>query len=161
MTDLKKQLQKLDISKLRLKNGRTVASEIMHHAAILADCIEMELDAVYDSYSPKVYRRTYDLYNSLYLDGKVRIDVTGKGAKLSVGVHFDDGAIHTGFGGEKVNTAILLNEGWQTHGSFAHVPYFGYRDGTHFIEKGIERYKEKVKNPFVIKLAINGEERIF
>lgn len=161
MKDIKSRLKNLDVSKLKMKNGRTIADEIKRHAVILTDCIQYELDTVYDSYSPVVYRRTYNLYNSIYIDDKVRIDISSNGSNLSIGIHFDDGAIHKGFDGSDADTALLLNDGWQTHGSFADVPYFGYRDATHFIENGIQAYKRKVNNPFNVKLTKNGIEEIY
>ena len=161
MSDLKKQLKNLNVSKLKMKNGNTVEKELKRHAAILADCIMEELNNVYDSYTPKVYERSYGLYNSLYIDEGVHLDIGSHGAGLSIGLHFDDGAMHDSFTGGKVNTAILLNEGWQTRGSFSHVPYLGYREGTHFIEKGIMRYKRVVRNPFTVRLVINNKERTF
>lgn len=65
---------------------------------------------------------------------------------------FDDGAWHTGLDGKDVNTAVLLNEGWQTSGKFKDVPYFGYRKATHFIEKAVEEYRRSVQNPFNVKI---------
>lgn len=161
MNNLRKQLNSLNVSKLKMKNGNTVEKELKRHAAILADCIMQELDNVYDSYSLKIYQRTYGLYNSLYIDDSVRIDISSSGAGLSIGLHFDGGAIHQGFNGEFVNTAVLLNEGYQTHGSFSHIPNFGYREGTHFIEKGIQKYNRNVSNPFAVRLTINNEIREF
>lgn len=158
MDSLKKQLQKLDVSQLKMKSGDSVAAELKRHARILANCIQYELDKVYNSYEPKIYERTYDTYNSLMV-GNLEIKVTATGAALGVSLIFDDGAIHKGFDGTPVNMAVLLNEGWQT--GFSDVPYFGKREGTHFIEKGIERYKQKVKNPFAVKLHINNETREF
>ena len=161
MSDWVKQLKATDVKKLRLKNGNTVEKELKHHAAILADCIQDELDKVYDSYVPIQYTRSYGLYNSLYIDDRIKIEIYSDGTNLAISICFDDGAIHESFSGEKVNTAILLNEGWQTHGSFSGVPYLGYRDGEHFVEVGIEKYKRTVNNPFTVKFTINNEERIF
>lgn len=144
-----------------MKNGNSVEKELKRHASIVADCIMEELNDVYDIYRPKVYNRSYGLYNSLYIDDGIKIDISSSGAGLSIRLHFDDGAIHESFSGEDANTAVLLNEGWQTHGSFSHVPYLGYREGTHFIENGIEKYKRKVSNPFTVKFIINDDERIF
>ena len=128
MSNLKASLKNLDISRLKLKNGKSVETELKRHAAILADCILDQLDKVYDAYEPKIYKRTYNLYNSVCVDNKVVAEVTAKGAALSITVGFDEGALHTGLDGKIVNTAVLLNEGWQTHGKFANVPYFGYRE---------------------------------
>lgn len=161
MSNIKGQLRNLDVSKLKMKNGRTVEAELKRHAEILADCIMECLDAVYDSYMPKTYIRSYGLYHSLYISDVVRVDISSSGVNLSIGLHFDDGAIHKSFDGEDINTAVLINEGWQTHGSFAAVPMLGWRTGEHFIEKGIEKYKRKVSNPFKVRFTINNEERIF
>ena len=150
--DLKKQLQKLDVSKLKTVGGDTVEKELKRHARFLANCIMYRLDQVYDSYEPKVYNRTYDLYNSVYVDDKVFAEVSSTGASLSINVCFDDGAWHRGLNGKKVNTAVLLNEGWQTHGAFANVPYFGFREPTHFIELAVEDYKRGVPKPFDVEI---------
>lgn len=158
MDNLKAQLQKLDVSQLKMGSGNCVAVELKHHARILANCIQYELDRVYNSYETKVYQRTYGTYNSLMI-GNLEIKVTATGAALGISVLFDENAVHKGFDGEPVNMAVLLNEGWQT--GFSDVPYFGQREGTHFIEAGIERYKQKVKNPFAVKLKIGDEIREF
>lgn len=126
----------------------------------MADCIMAELDEVYDSYSPKVYRRLYGLYNSLYI-GNIKVDISSTGTSLSINLGFNDGAMHENFDGQEMNVALLLNEGYLTHGRFADVPYFGYREGTKFTQKGIERYKRSVKNPFAVRLTINGDEEMF
>lgn len=161
MSNWKKQLSNLDVSKLKLKNGHTVEAELKQHASILADCIMECLDTVYDSYTPRIYQRSYGLYNSLYIDDVFSVDISSNGESLCIGLHFDDNAVHKSFDGEDVNTAVLINEGWQTHGSFSHVPYLGWRSETNFIDKGIEKYKQKVTKPFKVRFTINDEERIF
>lgn len=161
MSNLSKQLKNLDVSRLKMKNGATVEKELRRHASILADCIMEELNKVYESYEPKVYKRSYKLYDSLVVDSNAHIDVSAHGANLSIGLHFDDNAIHYGFDGEPVNTAILINEGWKTHGQFKDVPYLGYREGTYFIDKGIEQYKRRVSNPFMVRFTFNDVERIY
>lgn len=91
MSNLKQQLKKLDVSKLQLVSGGTIAKELRRHAAILADCIMWALDEVYDSYEPKVYKRTYGLYNSLVI-GNVKLDITTSGTSLSINLTFDRAA---------------------------------------------------------------------
>ena len=118
-----------------MENGNTVKEELKRHASILADCIIEELDSVYDSYTPTVYKRTYGLYNSVYIDNGIKIDVSNKGIAISLGLHFDDGAIHESFSGEDANTAVLLNEGWSWKKTTVDIPYFSRREVTHFIEK--------------------------
>ncbi|MBR5596654.1 MAG: hypothetical protein IKW30_04515 [Lachnospiraceae bacterium] len=161
MSNIKKQLRQLDVGKLKMKTGRTVEQEIRYHASILADCIMEEMqDSIYD-YSNKVYKRTYDLWNSLYIDDKMRVDVSSKGTSLSISLQFSDEVMHENFFGESVGVAGILNEGYQTRGSFADVPMLGWREATNFIDNGILKYKQRVSKPFTVKFTINGEERIF
>lgn len=162
MSNIRKQLRQLDVDKLKMKNSdKTLEQELKYHAGILADCIMEEMqDSIYD-YSPQMYRRTFDLWNSLYINDKVRVNVSGKGTSLSISVQFSDEVMHENFEGEQVNIAGILNEGYHTHGTFANVPMLGFREATNFIDNAILKYKQRVRNPFVVKFRINGEERIF
>ena len=160
MSNIRKQLRRLDVSKLKMKTGRTVEQEIRYHASILADCIMEEMqDSIYE-YSNKVYKRTYDLWNSLYIDDKMRVDVSAKGTSLSIGVHFSDEVMHENFFGQNVNVAGILNEGYEW-GNNPHIPYLSEREATNFIDNGILKYKQRVTKPCKVKFTINGEERIF
>lgn len=161
MSNIRKQLKNLDVSKLKLKNGRSVEQELKRHAEILYDCILEEMDnSIYSVYSPKVYMRNFNLYNALRINDMVKI--SAKNSSFYVELYFDeDDVMHKNFFGEKVDVATILNEGYQTHGSFADVPMLGWRDATKFIDNGILKYKQKVTNPFKVKFTINGEERIF
>ena len=161
MSDLKKQLKALDVSKLKMKNGNTVAEELRKHAKILADCIQRALDDVYESYNPKVYRRSCSLYDSLYIDDVIKVEVSAKGTNLSIRLSFDKNAMHENFYGEESNVAILLNKGWSWKNSSVDIPYLSSREGTHFIERGIEEYKRSVKKPFAVRFTINDDVRMF
>ena len=158
--NVQQQLRNLDVKSLKLPNGKTIESELKRHAAILADCIQSRLDEVYESYEPKQYKRSYRLLNSLFI-GPVQIEAKSTGVSLAVHIGFDEGAIHRGFDGQDADTALLLNDGWRTNGSFKNVPYLGYRDGTYFIEQGIADYKRKVPNPFPIMLNKHGVPEYF
>lgn len=144
-----------------MKNGNTVADELRKHAKILADCIQKELDEVYESHNPTVYRRSYSLYDSLYIDDVIKVDVSAKGANLSIRVSFDEGSHHDNFYGEDSNVAALINEGWSWKNSSVDIPYLSSREGTHFIERGIEEYKRSVKKPFAVRFTINDDVRMF
>lgn len=154
MNDLKKQLRNLDVSKLRMSNGNTVQNELKKHARILANCIMEELNKVYSGYSPKVYERTYDLYNSVEIDDALKVEVGTKGTTLSMRVYFDDGAIHSSLYGNNVNMAELLNNGWTVKKDvwFKDIYHFGYYEGSHYIEKAIQKYRSRVSNPFEIQV---------
>ena len=161
MSDLRKQLKALDVSRLKMKNGNTVEEELRRHARILCDCIQKALDDVYEAYSSKVYRRSYALYDSLYIDDVIKVELSAKGANLSIRLSFDENAMHENFYGEESNVAVLLNEGWSWKNSSVDIPYLSSREGTHFIERGIEEYKRSVKKPFAVRFTINNEVRMF
>ena len=144
-----------------MKNGNTVADELRKHAKILADYIQRALDDVYESYNPKVYRRSYALYDSLYIDDVIKVDVSAKGANLSIRLSFDENVMHENFYGEDSNVAALLNEGWSWKNSSVNIPYLSSREGTHFIERGIEEYKRSVRKPFAVRFIINDDIRMF
>lgn len=154
MNDIKKQLRNLDVSKLRMLNGNTVQNELKQHARILANCIMEELNKVYSGYLPKVYERTYDLYNSVEIDDVLKVEVGTKGTTLSMRVYFNDGAIHSSLYGNNVNMAELLNNGWTVKKDvwFKEIYHFGYYEGSHFIEKAIQKYRSRVRNPFEIQV---------
>ena len=161
MSNIANQLRRLDVSKLKMKNGNTVEEQLRKHARILGDCIEKALDSVYESYNPKVYRRSYGLYDSLYIDDVIKVDVSAKGTNLSIKLSFDDNCYYENFYGEESNVANLINEGWSWRNSSVDIPYLSRREGTHFIEAGIEEYKRSVSNPFTVRFTINDEARIF
>ncbi|MDO5411377.1 MAG: hypothetical protein Q4F21_13180 [Lachnospiraceae bacterium] len=158
---IQNQLKNLDISRLRLANGRKLETELGNHARLLADCLKLELNNVYMDYAPVMYRRTKQLLDSIKVDVRTRFNRNGTKYELSVQVYFDQGSIHTGLDGLPADVEVLLNEGWQTHGAFQNVPYFGYREGTHYIEWGVYRYRKFEQTHFPIRLRIAGEERIF
>lgn len=159
MDNLINQLKRLNITKLKKVDGKPLKEDLKQHARFLADCVMRRLDEVYEFYKPKIYQRTYGLYNSVYIDGVPVVKISSAGATLSIHVRFDDGVRRKGLNAEMVNLAVLLNEGWQTEGKFKNVPYFGYREATHFIEKAVEDYKRGVANPYNIKINKDYNER--
>jgi hypothetical protein len=154
------QLKNLDVGKLKTTSGRKIEDELRRHARILANYIELELDKVYESYEPKVYQRSYGLYNAPEIDQTIRVDISSSSAKLSIAIHFD-GAIHQSLSSKPMNTAWLINDGWQVRNAwFKNVPMFGYREASHFLENACEKYKKSVSNPFTVKLT-KGDETIY
>ena len=100
MSNIKKQLRQLNVSKLKMQTGRTVEQEIKHHAKILYDCILEEMDnSIYSAYSPKAYTRNFNLYNALRVNDVVKVSV--KKSSLYVELYFDeDDVLHENFFGE-------------------------------------------------------------
>lgn len=159
---IKEQLQSLDISQLKLKNGKSIDAELTRHARILAECIQLSLkENVYDAYQPKQYKRTYALLDSIQFNVTPEWDLDDEKAGLKINIYFDERSKHLSILGNESDVEVLLNEGYQTNSSFQNVPYFGFRKGTHFIEFGIEKYREIVGNPFDIRLNIAGKTRYF
>ena len=58
------------------------------------------------------------------------------------------------WGGGEVNTLLLMNSGYQVKtGWHKDIPYFGYREGGHFLEKAVERFNKD--NAFGIEINID------
>ena len=96
----------------------------------------------------------------MYIDDKVRIDVSSKGMGLTISIRFDNESFHENFYGKESNIINIWNEGYEWKNN-PHIPYLSEREGSHFIESAIEKYKQRVNNPFTVKFVINNEERIF
>lgn len=82
---------------------------------------------------------------------------------MSLDIYFDDSGYHrSGDGvqgwdgnGETVNTAYLLNYGYEVEKDvwFKDIPNFGYRSAGHFIENGIADFE--ASNPYGIKIKVH------
>ncbi len=159
--NLKSQLKNIDVTKLKLKNGKTYGQVMVEETNRLRDCIQARLDAYMNSYQPKIYSRTGALQNSLKVDDILNLKVTGK--TMSLDIYFDDSGYHrSGDGiqgwdgnGETVNTAYLLNYGYEVEKDvwFKDIPNFGYRSAGHFIEDGIADFE--ASNPYGIKIKVH------
>lgn len=140
---IRDKLRKKDILTLTAPTGRTFAEELKIAANYLADCIQKHIDDFYESYTPRVYDRTLELYSSLSVDDIADIRISYN--VLSISLRFDEGANHKSlFGEEVVNTAYLMNYGYQVIKDvwFKDVEYFGWRNGFFFVEKGIEDFNK-------------------
>lgn len=159
--NLKSQLKNIDVTKLKLKNGKTYGQVMVEETNRLRDCIQARLDAYMNSYQPKIYSRTGALQNSLKVDDILNLKVTGK--TMSLDIYFDDSGYHrSGDGiqgwdgnGETVNTAYLLNYGYEVEKDvwFKDIPNFGYRSAGYFIEDGIADFE--ASNPYGIKIKVH------
>ena len=159
--NLKSQLKNIDVTKLKLKNGKTYGQVMVEETNRLRDCIQARLDAYMNSYQPKIYSRTGALQNSLKVDDILNLKVTGK--TMSLDIYFDDSGYHRSGGGiqgwdgngETVNTAYLLNYGYEVEKDvwFKDIPNFGYRSAGHFIEDGIADFE--ASNPYGIKIKVH------
>ena len=159
------QLKSIDITKLKMSNGRTLAENLYSEANRLRDCIQNRLDIYMATHQPKMYDRTGNLENSLKVDDFLSIRVVGN--SLEIDIFFDDGAIHkSGDGikgwsgnGDEVNVAYLLNYGYRVEKDvwFKNSPYFGFRPAANFVEDGIDDVNATNTLGIKITKKFNGE----
>ena len=159
------QLKSIDITKLKMSNGRTLAENLYSEANRLRDCIQNRLDIYMNTHQPKMYDRTGNLENSLKVDDFLSIKVVGN--SLEIDIFFDDGAIHkSGDGikgwsgnGDEVNVAYLLNYGYRVEKDvwFKNIPYFGFRPAANFVEDGIDDFNSTNTLGIKITKKFNGE----
>lgn len=142
-----------DVRKLRLPNGRTIEQQMKYEAKRFLKILQEEIDEWYRSYSPKMYQRTYDMKTSIYVEDFVDIDSSG--TQLTVRIKQTDEAIHESlWGGGEVNALLLMNNGYHVSGGWhKDIPYFGYREGGHFLESAVERFNQD--NYFGIEINID------
>ena len=106
------------------------------------DILQEEIDIWYRSYTPMEYERSWKMRDSIYVDDyiSVSIDTT----RLSIRIKFNQNAFHKSlWGNEEVNALLLMNDGFETkNGWHKDIPYFGYREGGHFLEKAMKRFND-------------------
>ena len=143
----------IDIKKIRLKNGRTVEEQMQYEAKRFLSILQEEIDEWYRQYTPSVYQRTGNMRNSVYVDDVVDVDVSG--TQLIVRVKYNDGAIHQSlWGQDDADTLMLMNNGYQvSSGWHKDIPYFGFRQGGHFLERAVERFNRE--SSFGIKVKFD------
>lgn len=132
-----------------LSNGNTL-EQVLHKEGIrLMECIQQELDNYYSSYSPKEYRRTEMLKNSLRIE-----PVKHEGKSISVRIYFDDIlATHNSvMGGKPGFTPLLINDGWSWRNPNKGAYRFSHYEGYNFVEKGIEKYNKN--NVYGFKITV-------
>lgn len=159
------QLKSIDITKLKMSNGRTLAENLYSEANRLRDCIQNRMDMYMALDTPKMYKRTGGLEGSLTVDDILSIRVVGN--TLELDIFFDEGAIHkSGDGikgwsgnGDEVNVAYLLNYGYRVEKDvwFKNIPYFGFRPAANFVEDGIDDFNATNTLGIKITKMFNGK----
>lgn len=156
-SNLNKQLNKIIASKVKFKDGLTLEQKLKIEVDRLYDCIQDKIDEYYDSYEPKVYRRTYRFQDSMYAQDIVDIRVLENKITLSINFHPSLANHPSLFGGEDGYVPLLLNYGWvaeKLEDSLGYIiPRFTRFEGIHFIEEGIKEYNRI--NPLGITVNIN------
>ena len=143
MASIEEQVQKIIAKKAKLANGKTVEQTLMEAVDYLYICIQNEIDAMYESYTPRFYERrpwNKGLRTALkaedFLDARIKNDRIEVSLKFSTNVwtlNFDE--THTS------NVAVLMNNGWAWHSRpLRRIERFTDYGGYHFIEKGIAQF---------------------
>lgn len=169
--NVKNQLKGIDITKVKMSNGKTLRQNLQSEAIRLRNCIQKRLDAYLNSFQPEMYKRTGGLQSSLKVDNFLNVRVVGDG--LEIDIFFDDGAIHksgdydltTPWGtvwegtGEEVNVAFLINYGYEVKKNvwFKNYENFGYREGAGFVEDGIDDFNATNTLGIKITKMFNGQ----
>jgi hypothetical protein len=148
---------------LNIKAKDIVEQILRKEAHRLKDCLQVQLDSYYSSYSPVMYERTYGLQKSLVLDDLIDVDIISDNqGSFSMTVSFNEGAKGMSlFSGEEVNKALLINYGWSVKKDvwFRDIYRFGYFEGDGFIEDGINDFLSS--NPYNIKIELHVGDSIF
>lgn len=143
----------IDIRKLTLPNGRTLEQQLQYEADRFLKILQEEINNWYDSYSPVVYKRSYDMRNSIYVEDLVQVSASGD--KLQIKINYDNSAFHQSlWDSSSINSILLMNDGYKvSKGWHKNIENFGYRDGGQFLEKAVNRFNEE--NYFGIDIVIN------
>ena len=144
------------------KSSAIISDEVLiTEADRLRRCIQKYIDEFYKQpyYTGRPQLREYRLQKAL----KVNADVKYDGNKKYIGLYFDDSKSW----GESVVTGeltgykpYLINFGWQVIKNvwFKNIYRFGYYEGFHFIEKGIEEWKSDLKYHIDIEFSDSSLE---
>lgn len=155
MSNLENQLKNLDISKIKMSNGKTVGQNLKSEAKRLMNCIQKRIDEYYDSYSPSVYQRTNNFRQSMFLAEDI-LTVHVNRNTLSISIKFNENlAYHTTLWGAKqqVYVPLLINDGWCWKNYKGAEDHFKKYSGFHFIEKGIADFNQN--NIFNLKIRLS------
>ena len=151
---------------IKTKDGRalTIISDdiLIAEANRLRECIQKYINEFYKQpyYTGRPQLREYGLHKALTVQTAVQYD----GGKKYIGLYFDDSKSW----GESVVTGeltgykpYLINSGWRVVKNvwFKNIYRFGYYEGFHFIEKGIEEWQNDLK--YHIDIEFSGSSLEF
>ena len=157
MASIKDQLFKIAVTKMKTESGETYAELLKREVDRLYDCIQEEIERFYNSYDPKIYKRTYRLMGALYAENLVDIRIIGNRIELSLKFH-PDLAYHPNFVDDEANVVVLLNYGYHAKKleRYLHksVPYLTERKPFFFVENGILNWNKT--NKLGIEIDVNA-----
>jgi hypothetical protein len=118
-----------------------------------------ELNNYFDSYEPKVYKRTGNTIASIRVGEPRKISIN----QWSLDITFDESlANHPSvFGQEQGYTPWLLEVGWNIENKVVYSrPMFTKHPGTHYIQKAVERFNANNPHGLFVTVEHNGERYI-
>ena len=144
MASINDQLKRIVINKVKLANGKTVRQNLIEAVNHLYRCIQDEIDFMYDSYTPRAYKRRPDgenLRTALYAEDFVKARI--KDNRIELSLKFSNNVWAWNFSKRNrhlSNVAVLMHEGWQWVDHANKPDRFTWFEGYPFITKGIERF---------------------
>jgi hypothetical protein len=142
MASIKEQVERIVAKKAKLANGRTIEQTLMEAVDYLYECVQTEIDLMYESYAPKVYeRRPYheSLRSALYAEDF--LDARIKGNRIEVSLKFSNNVWAWNFNGDhKSNVAVLMLKGWKWKNYDGEEDRFRRFNGYDFIGKGVREF---------------------
>lgn len=145
MASIKEQIEKIVAKKSKLANGKTIEQTLMEAVDYLYMCIQNEIDAMYESYTPTMYERRpwhEGLRSALYAEDF--LDARIKGNSIEVSLKFSNNVWAWNFNYDHMsNVAVLMNNGWSWHSRpLQRIERFTDYGGYHFIERGCHKFNE-------------------
>lgn len=150
MTNLEKQLKKINPLNVKYKNTNLTYSQILQQESKrLKDILQKHIEHYYNSYSPVVYQR--GLHDGNLLDSLSTDDVctvSSDGIRFTMAININENAIHKSLiDNSEANAFWLMNDGWQVRKEtwFKEVYRFGFYEGAHYVEDAIEEFENTSK----------------
>ena len=163
---LKEQLTRLAATQIKTRSGETYVEALKREVDRLYDCIQARIEDYYNSYQPKIYRRTYRFEGALYAENLVDIRVVGTQIQLSLRFHPELAYHDTWTSNGNGYVPILLNYGFENNalknylGLDHHVEHLTYLKPQLFIENGILDWNKTNKLGLTIDVTAiyNGKQ---
>lgn len=156
---IKTQLGRILSQKTKLWNGLTLKQNLEKAVDYLYDCVDHFLLEYYLSYTPSIYRRTYDFRDSLYAEDFVHARVNGDRIELSVSFRPSMSYHKNLFGDHESYVPLLINSGWHSkklEETIGIIPRFTRYEGFHFVEKAVDMFNRT--NPYGVYISPNDIE---